>query len=622
MLVLTILLLIGISQTAWSARADLNLMELNQNLETLLRINQEYSALCGEAIALMQKPSSCSEISDNFCTTLWSSQNRGSMKVMDGAILQAKSEKAGIAAYVLADYQALVHALPNLAPDLQKALAPGIGQLKEVLAHESDSPEWADSLSDALFQIDEAKMAVEKARVEARLPATSNWDTPLIKDPKRKLAIDRTRQGLRDEILSAKYAKSENWHRVETTFAEAKADVAKAIADQNLPAEIKKRMLEKIATVKLALPLAKYSEEEDCGTTQVNGFYMPAHHVFTVCAGMFNSLQSAGSLYGVIAHEIGHSIDNSACTHNQWRLDSPVAKIMGKLEGAKGPVYSCEDWSRQKAVLKARAARPGRDAKPVAALDKLYACLQSREDIENSDPHQRAASVVQIVRRGLSKFADDNIFTSLGDPSLDPATGERGPNYMRPDLWYLAANGAEREKLMGTANEAEVFTQALACQGAILNGKKVPYEEAPREEQAKLFKEAIKETKSVLAWAMIDKTNYCGEACPELASFGLAVNPQENFADWVSFKAMKYRLERAAVGTRQETAALASAPVCVLAGDKKVSGDFMEMERKFSTRVHPDDRVRRLSLFNKENAALAGCLADSDGKKGYSSCEI
>ena len=96
----------------------------------------------------------------------------------------------------------------------------------------------------------------------------------------------------------------------------------------------------------------------------------------------------------------------------------------------------------------------------------------------------------------------------------------------------------------------------------------------------------------------------------------------QNFADWLSYKALGRFLERHQdLRTRREAAALSTVDLCRPPGAKKDAPDLAAAEKEYSLESHPDNRVRRISVFNKKNAVITKCEINPQ-EQGFGLCEI
>lgn len=591
------------------------------SLRALQSMGQE--AICTPPGEPQVRPQ-CAEITDDLCQTLWSNKNRGSMKVADGAIAAGQSSKSEMAASRIEDLQALIASESKLPPDLKAKAKPIFAELKTLLKKERDSKDWYRGISLALFKWETTVMDTASARTEAK-------HRPLKQIKQSDLSIEQKAlyqsdlHHIQSEILEAKYKRHPNWKRVEKVFASAQQDMIAEIQNLNLPEAQKKLMLEKVKSVKLMLPYAdpkKLAANASCGSTQMNAFYSPSHHAFTVCAGYFNSFQSESALYGTIAHEIAHAVDPLSNAEHQCRTESPVFQSLNRLVGASGPGMPCNEWEPIAAQVKASSIPE--TPRSFDSLQSLYDCLQPKKHLEAYS----AEAVRKIAKRNarveLNSYASAHSLLTLAQPTVTKE-GKETPNefFMRPDRLQASYNGNTFHKSRNEdADVLEIFTQSLSCAKVEVDGKTISYQEAPLAHRAKIFDNAMAETLALLEASKREWYSYCGQNCSEMSVERLSVDSSENFADWMSNKALNRQLGRIKdLRDRREATALATVDLCERPGPKNDAPDLAASEKKYSLESHPDTRVRRISVFDKKNAEINQCEINQKDQ-GFGLCEF
>jgi hypothetical protein len=608
------------------ANDSLSTDEVSRYLKTLEQVSDEARPnrpKCpiptdGEALP------NCAVLTDQLCETLWNGTNRGSLEVFDGRILRAESPKSGYSQFYFEDLRALIESRPHLPTDIAESIGPLLETLRIAISEEDATKAWKRRIADIKRNIDRALLDVQEARIEKIRPGFTKKDERDYSIEEKVLvrSIDHL---IRDELLEAKYKDHPNWKRVERVFHEAQNDLAAGVAAMDIPEADKQLMLERIGSIKLTLPYMskeKGGAEEDCGTTRISAYYLSFDHIFTVCAGFFNSFQSDSILYGTITHEIAHAIDPVSIARYRREKESAVIKALRPLDGSKTPPYDCNEWR----ALVSGPLEPKKDWAPKAEfLPDLLQCLAPRDGLKRLTA-EAAKSVAETLAHDLIiDFANESYFFSLLIPS-HTKFGEVKVNetYLRPDLQFAENVSAYRRKDLYTdVNPVEVFAQSLACQGKDDQSQSADFSSLPIEERTRRFLAAIRETERILSTDNEDWFAYCGQSCRELVRFRLANPTQENFADWASFKALPHRLARIETRKeRQDAAALFSADLCSYPSVYAADPELAELERQFSTKGHSDNRYRRVSVFTPEVASIIACKVDPDGAhKGYSQCE-
>lgn len=560
---------------------------------------------------------SCSEISDKLCDRLFNKKNRGTLKVFDGRLERGNSKKSETSMAKLADLRALVDSESKLPADIRKALAPRLKALRSQLKNESNRDTWHLGLYEIEqgIKIDLAK--VRNERTYARFPEVRTKASEKL-TLEEKEALNNSELQVEKDILEAKYKDHPNWKRVGETFREAQQDIIASIEAMDLPEAKKKFMLERVRTAKLTLP---YSDpklmgmKDDCGTTQSNAVYRADHHAFTMCAGMFNSTQSPSGIYNVIAHEIGHSIDPTRCAFHGMKTGSGKNKLLEPLIGSSAPPLDCADWEkRTKQVLYTKAPVMGADP-----LQSVYDCLQPKDRLAPWGDEQIGKIAEQSADDTISGMAESNVFLRLAQPTRTLSDGKTVPNdlYRRPDRLVREKDNPNRP-----VNLQEIFNQELECVQLEKNGRVLRYKDAPLNERAALFSEALARTKKMSAALELEWYHYCGRNCGgEVQKAQLSKPADEDFADWIGNQAMDRRLARIrSLENRREASALAGALHCEQPGLFQHASDLAAAEGEFTYNVHSESRDRRIATYGKNVRSAVNCTL-RQGESSRASCD-
>jgi hypothetical protein len=526
-------------------------------------------------------PTTCPSISDDFCARLWSSANKGNLTVFDGTIARGTSPKSGISLTRLEDDRALIEGAGSLPPDLAKRLAPGLESLGKLLKNENSTSLWKKSYAEAKRAIESALESTGRARLLHRHPHLEAADRTEV-TTEEAAAAKAIMEEVRDEVLEAKYKNHPNWKRAEKVYGEAKSDLKAAVQELPVSDEQRKLMLERLKSVTISLPYvtpAKGGNSETCGSTERNAYYSPASNKFFVCAGFFNSFQSESVLYGTIAHEIGHAIDPIALARAKCEHDSPLVRALQPINKAESAPFSCEEWEGILATLPPEEAETS--PKQWNELEGLYSCLKSREGLQELTP----AALGEAAKR----LANQTLYSS--------------------GIALPLRRNVQSEEVHGSrmVSPTKLFAQAMTCS----------QEEASASE-ASPRSVAIGQVYQALQAVNKEWLSYCGQNCRELVPHDLAVNTQENFADWISFQAFRHRLERIqGVDKRREASALFSSDLCSFSAPYALA---LTQEFQHLAPKRVEDRERRVSIYTEEVSGLLECERDEmDG--GFSGCK-
>ncbi len=500
---------------------------------------------------------------------------------------------------------------------------PILADLKNALKNERDSKDWYRLISTIQFRWQNLVSDTATNRTNRKFP---NLKKIKEKDQtiEQKSIYQQDYYNIQSEIINAKWANHPNWVRVKRVFEQAQKDIIEEVGQMKLVPEQKKAMLEKVASIKLTLPYSdpnKMSSSESCAATEMNAFYSPGHHSFTVCAGYFNSFQSDSALYGTIAHEISHSIDPLSIARQKFRQNS-LSQSLQKLVNTKEAPFSCDEWKNivdEMAKPQKEISLPNFDS-----MQPLYNCLQPKDDLTPFETNGLRSAAKRNIKNTMSSYASAHSFLYLSQPTFTK-DGQTVSNqyYLRPDrLNAMWDNDTFVTNVDRDANPVEIFNQSLACVSLSRNGKRFRYSDSDIDSKKEIFEIAIQETKAILESKTEQWFAICGQNCAELADDGFGVDARENFADWMSYKAIgKFLARKKELRDKREGTALASVDLCEKPGPKNEAPELAEIEKKFSLENHPDTRNRRLAVFNKRNIELVDCNP-GNAKLGFGSCEF
>jgi hypothetical protein len=265
-------------------------------------------------------------------------------------------------------------------------------------------------------------------------------------------------------------------------------------------------------------------------------------------------------------------------------------------------------------VKKSVLPLPSTIQEPRYPYQNLTDCFQSHSDLKKFNLENVLPVAERFTSQAISDLATNHSFTLLAQPTVE-SHGKTISNdlYMRPDLLY--ANQNQNTLYRGNASMdplPQVFTQALACNG---------YAQASKSDQPKLFESALNDTKAFDIAYGVTLSSSCGRECSFLVSDSLSKNSQENFADWLAIQTLPKRLAReSSQEKRRKISELGMPVVCTAPGPVSNAPTLAAVEKQYSYETHPDDRIRRLSIFTPAVAKFVGCDRDADTKKGFGSC--
>jgi hypothetical protein len=549
---------------------------------------------------------SCAKLTDDFCEALWSPKNKGNFVGSDFKVLKGDTGKSDLRIAERMNYQSYVDYASKFPEDFRRRFNPTAKAMKAHLAREVRSRAWLRKMY--AFD-DEIRIAIKETADERvfknfpKLRFTSRDD--LKQTEKEMLAVAFF--NLKNDLLRIRFGTSEPWKRVERVFKEVRSDFLEFVGA--FPRAVQERAKKKIESVTLSLPYPDprgVDAAEECATDGTNAFYDPDMNTIVVCVGRFNVLQDDASFYVTLGHEFAHAVDPERLAKDSF-LEARFAAGLEKLCPAKGPALTCDEWKQWKTEL----LQPKPLSIAPSPYDSLSSCLTDRRNLDKLNRESIQPVAARKSRQWISDFAEDNDFTLLAQPTIQK-NGKTEPNeyFLRPDLARMEANqDVLFEGSCGLNVARQMFVQILACAGP---------KPGPKE-----FADSIEELRGIRRVILEKWYAKCGKECRELQDENLAADAGEAFADWVSYRMFAKRLAREkSLEMKRSWAARVEAGLCLKPGPFKEAPQFTEVEKEFSLEPHPDNRVRRLSVFQPDVAAQAQCVLTEDVTKGTSRCNF
>ncbi|NUM89168.1 MAG: hypothetical protein HUU37_08190, partial [Bdellovibrionales bacterium] len=405
---------------------------------------------------------------------------------------------------------------------------------------------------------------------------------------------------IHDAITEAKWAHHPNWKRVERSFERAKQRLLEVVSGEPLPEPQKALMLERIRDVTLHLPLSDPSvfgwrKIGPCSTTKNNASYTSLTNRVTVCAGLFNSYASEATLFGVIAHELGHSVDPSGLSSGRVENGTALSLLRGVVQA--GSKIECSDWTRRKGELLGKPS-PVPEANP---LGKLYECLVAdfrtmrrpwNATVMEADAWRDSDDVISGLVSNRAAFTR---LTARLDAGVDDVEG-----LLQPDADHVHINCAHRAD---DAAAQYVFLQEWRCNGNPNKGVRM--------------KEAIAGVASILRRKSMETNALCGGYCgdgPSDPTVG------EYFSDWLAVRAIEKDLASLSPSQRLARAAEASVFWCENPAETRAL-ELEEVSERDLVNVHPYTGTRFNAFVSRKARQEIGCRMDEDEPRTYAECK-
>jgi hypothetical protein len=393
------------------------------------------------------------------------------------------------------------------------------------------------------------------------------------------------------------------------------------VTDSPFPEETKKLLLARVKAVELTLPLLDldhFDGRKECSESMFNAIYQGHYNKITVCTGMFNSLQSEAAIYIILAHELSHSVDPGSYISEWSKANALRTFALRPLIGLKTQPLSCGDWDAQ--VEKISSIKIDRSLKP-NPYDNLASCL------ENGKPLKKAYDAAEIDRQVdedlvdvLNYAANRNLFTSMVIPTFKEFnTLKKNPYFRGPEVIVSEFTGkgysAEHHRMRTSPYSPEIFYQVISCEHERAKST-VSFEtfftNAGSKEREQILKASIEKTKKILSLVYEEYFAGCGQYCQGFVRKGMARNVDERFADWMSFRILnRYLKSKENIDERRILSAFSVAYLCDKPSFRQEAGALLDIENTYSIESHPENRARRMALYNTENSELLQCAPET-----------
>ena len=572
---------------------------------------------------------SCEKLSDEFCKTLWSSENQGNFHFSDGKqVLYGERRKHIISNAQFIYNQKLVKSRCHLPEDIKRManiqcgsedtkedlLSELGGLLSQVDSIDRDTKSidrWKRSVDRILLDFDYiiSDAAFERSYAEEPDLKQKFWRSNDYGPADRKIFY-RNYYNIKMEIMDAIYLEDPDWLRVVNLFNEVKKDILNVIDKMGLISETKLTLKGKVNSIKFSLPYAEpNSSVKQCDTYANNAFYNRLNNRFTFCIGAVNINKNEGFIYRIMAHEIAHSIDPVTVSMDVLH-QSHLFHFLRQLYKSDASL-TCEEWTQQKNDIFTLPSEIYQLPEGLANIDQ---CLVDRQHLKVlNDTSLKYVSDIR-AQNSMSAYANNIIFSYLSSPEIvKNGSLKKNEFYMKPKLFS--------EIDYDYFEHTSFATGYLYLPSVFIQEYKCLLKTDTTEEQA--FFAALEETKRLNTIYQYHYLNVLGRNAYEMVYLNLSKPSDEDFADWISYKAMALKLQRiASVKHRREFVMADAALQCKPANLESIAQAKVFIEKAYSKRSHPLNRDRRLRTFTPETAELLQCTRGKDIKKLYQNCDV
>ena len=404
----------------------------------------------------------------------------------------------------------------------------------------------------------------------------------------------RMRRDLISEISRAIWRGSDEWKRVEATFAKLQTSFKRVITRLDIPETVRGDWLERIANVRLVLPGAFPAiANEECGSTTANAFYFTYLNVVTVCAGDFNSEDIVQTLSHEMAHALG--IDRSQYLfENQSKFGRSLSDFRHRVCEPK--TFGCEAWDKFRGGFDdSLASLTG--YKP--QLPEFQSCLMKRpttKDLSDADVNRFAKS---LVTDRISDLAAGDRFLRITKAMMPLRNGkqQKNPNYLNPCSYSLWSQG--EEPIDDDLTTLMFFTAEYRCTPA----KAAPERLRDAIEVAKGMSEKVTRQSLRIAGRFSARNLLEGE--------GFASPPFERFADVIGSYASADLLAQSPDRWDRQNMFLASSSwQCTEPSLMSQYPEESSVEKEYIFDAHTEGEQRRKELFTTPIRQVIGCQKD------------
>ena len=608
----------------------------------------------------VSNPVFCEELADEFCKSFWSSENQGNFQFSNGTQVLYGDKRKDVISHAKFIYnQKLAKSRCQLPEDLKHMMGIHCGpedkkedllaELELLLSQAGSIDQnreaiksWQDSINKIHLEFEHLIEVVAFERAVREMPDLSKDFLGDLDDyhPGKMKVLSESHYDIKTEIMDAVYLDDPDWHRIVVLFEEVRADVLTVIDQMVLTPETKQIMKEKIRLIKLSLPYEDPRTAHsgvDCATYKNNAAYDSVTNSVYLCMGSINTSDNVGTFYGIIAHEMAHSIDPNDFLKDMLK-QSPLFQALRELYESNASL-SCEEWEKQKATVFVLPSEIYQLPEGLAAIDQ---CLENKEHL-NGLNSQFLDYVNKRIEETSIRFSDANRDTFSYLTTLEffrKGVWERNEFYLEPKL--LAESYFKEDYfLLGHFHKASVFVQEYKCR---------LFQQGITKEQA--FADALEETKRLNTNYEYSYFSVLGRNSEYLEDFNLSKfggfedlfsfkifepnlrHTSEDFADFVSFKTLELKLQRiSSLKERRDFILAGTAFYCGLEeklerlAEHEIFRVFTIIGKKViegasTVGSHSPDRDRRLRQFTSKIANLLQCIPGEDIKKLGKNCDF
>lgn len=558
---------------------------------------------------------SCERFADTFCESFLSAKNRGNFQFPDGTQILRGSRREGVISHKeFIHIQKVIKHRCHLPEDIKAKAGIQCGHNAkkgrifshlDTLLSQVDSMEieqdshaiqsWRSAIGDLRFHFENITdtVAYERARRENPHISRKNWRDYTLNE---REFLKKHQYTLRAEIMNATYLHDPDWQRVVRVFEEVKKDILTVIDQLTLTPEAKNFMNRQVNQLTLSLPYSVPGDNRiDCNKYSDGAKYYPLQSQVVVCLGRINTFLSEGGLYGVLAHEVAHSID----PNRFWSYVFMQTKIYRDLIALRhsNSSLSCEYWEQMKVDYSKLSPHIYQLPFGLAFIDQ---CLVERDDLDEINPVGVNYASKRLAEEIMVYHASRNTFTHLTTPEFSrDGVSEANKTYLNPRLFEKSVNHVIQVGPFhrGSFDDIYVFTQDYKCR---LSESDVSEETA--------FLEALEETEQIRKSYYYFYLSLFGKNADELIPFNLSKPSYEYFADWMSYKAIELKLKReSSIKSRRIFFLSGIANYCKPGNLERTAKAQSLAEHRYSRNVHPLNRSRMMGHFTSEIANLLRC---------------
>jgi hypothetical protein len=423
--------------------------------------------------------------------------------------------------------------------------------------------------------------------------------------PEWEVEFERLETQMSLEIHRAIWKEHPGWKTAQVEFEKVKKAFLSELSEStDIPADLKPKWIERIKTVEIKAPGSEeYLLGGSCNSTENNGMYNAAYHVFYLCGGKITT----DVFTRTIAHELSHSIGESRSRQLALTQEG-IGKDFLSLTKAlceKQPLGCSSLWIRIREDLTGTGAKKTL-LKPLESYESEAQTL--RECLQYDPPHPDLKS--DEVEKYIKKTANDNARISVA------RNANRGLflRSTKPDI--PTKDGTVKN--LGYLNPCggdPFIPQNNHLDAALRTFYSAEYQCRTETDPAEKMEAAIQVARNAQI-AILEKMIPMGGRFsndPDMISEGLSEDSEERFADWMGARVHARVLRSEPRNRRLDLLKANLATFCDEPSLAKSHPAEADQQKTHDPEPHSLNGPRRREILTRPLREAVGCKTDDLG---------